>query len=177
MAYIRGQERMVTQTARDYLVAQLTILGWFGAVGTLPFGAQTPLTVTEEMPKVDGTIADNTVAITEGPVNDDQPGELGASGGGLWLTKYTLFVDVFGESLGIARAIASDVRAVMTGKLAGTNRYQLLTDYSQSPATPTTALLEFQDVQLIRPESQLYQKSWMAVKATLELQFNGIEHS
>lgn len=177
MSYIRGQERMVTQTTRDYVLAQLTTLGWFASPGSLPFGATAAITLTEEMPALDGAIVPNTVAFTEGTVPDDTPGEVGASGGGLWLTTYTYFFDVFGENISMARAIASDLRAILTGKLAGTNRFQLLTDYSLTPPAPSTALIEFKDVVLTRPENQLYQRNWMALKVTAELQYTGIEHS
>lgn len=177
MSYIRGQERSVAQTVHDYLLAQLTTLGWFAAVGSLPFGAQDAVTLTEEMPVVDGPILPNTVAFTMGVIPDDEPGELGASGGGLWLTTYTFFVDVFGENKSMARAIASDVRAVLAGKLAGTNRFQQLIDFSQTPPVLTAALIEFKDIESVEPTNQIYQRDWAAVKVTAELQFNGIEHS
>lgn len=172
MSYIRGQERMVYQTTYDYLYAQLTALGWFAAVGSLPFGATAAITLTEELPLVNTAVAANTVAFTEGKTTDDAAGEVGA---GLFLTTFTFFVDVYGENIGIAKAIASDVRAILTGKLTGTNRYQVLTDYSVTPNVPTTALIEYKDIEVERPLNQEFQRSWEVVKVTAELQWTGAE--
>lgn len=177
MAYIRNQERMVYQTILDYLTTQLTTLGWMAASpGPWPFGATTAVTIKEEVPNIEGAIPDNTVAYTMGTTPDDKPGEMGAGAGGLWLTEFTFFIDVFGENIGVAKAIASDVRAVLTGKLTGTNRNLTMTDYSQTPAAPSSANIEFTDVTMDRPVN-LTQRNWMTIKVTAELQYTGIENS
>jgi hypothetical protein len=179
MSYIRGQERMVIQTTIDYVTASLTTLGWFLTAGSLPYGAQYPVQIVDDLPDLEKAIAPNTVSIVEGKTLDDEPGELGASGGGLHLTKQVIFVDVFGENIGMAKAIAADVRAILTGKLDSpvTSRFQVLKDYSVNPAVGTTALIEYQDIEMDRPLNQEFQKTWMTLHVTAELQWTGHEHS
>ena len=138
MAYIRNQERMVYQTVLDYVRSQLDVLGWLATdPNLLPWGATVPLTWLEETPdpKLE-SLRPNTVAFAEGQVPDDIDLELGAAGGGLWSSEHTFFIDVYGESLGVAKALASDLRAVLTGRLPGTHRYQPMLDYSVVPAVP-----------------------------------------
>lgn len=131
MAYIRSQDRMVYQSVFDYVSAQLDALGWNSStVADLPFGATVPITLLEEQldPKLTA-MAPNTVAMSEGMQPDDAEGELGASYGGLWIIRHTLFIDVYGESIGVAKALSSDLRGMFTGKLPGTSRYLPMTDY------------------------------------------------
>lgn len=177
MAYLRSQERMVHQSVADLLETQLTLLGWTATdVDTLPFGATVPVTLVDQVP-TDGTaIAPNTVSLTEGAVPDDVEGELGCAAGGLWSASHTFFVDVYGESSGVAKALTSDLRAVFTGRLPGTSRTLALTDYSQSPPAPAPGhLLSFEDVEVDRPTNSPARVRWEVVKLTCVHLFNATE--
>lgn len=171
MSYIRGQERSVHQTLYTVLSSNLTTLGWIGSSGW-PFGASTGVTLVEEMPLVNTAVLPNTVAFTEGLNPDDKAGEIGAASGGLWLGEHTFFIDVLGESMGIAKAIRDDIKAIFGGRLSGTSRLIYLTDYSAAPPVQTDHLLEVTDIQTETPVNQsAYKANWITVKLTVEHQF------
>ena len=173
MAFIRSQERMVYQTVMDHLQTQLTALGWLGTdPNALPFGATVPLTWLEATPDPKLTaMAPNTVAFSEGDLPDDTEAELGASLGGLWTVNHTFFVDIYGESQGIAKALTADIRGILNGRLA--NRYQPMMDYSQTPVVEAPGhLLHFESVDVARPLNQPSQLRWEVVKATCVHEFN-----
>jgi hypothetical protein len=178
MAYIRSQDRMVYQSVFAYVSAQLNILGWKSStVADLPFGATVPITLLEEQldPKL-AAMAPNTVAMSEGAQPDDQEGELGASYGGLWIIRHTLFVDIYGESIGVAKALSSDLRGMFTGKLPGTSRYLPMTDYSLNPPAPAAGhMLRFEDVEVDRPLGGASKLRWEVVKATAVHEYNATE--
>lgn len=176
MVYIRNQDRMVYQTVYNHMVTQLGILGWNSA--TPPFGAQSAITILEEAPDFKGgAIQPNTVAMSEGAQPDDEEGELGASYGGLWIIKHTFFIDIYGESTGVAKALSSDLRGVFTGRLPGTSRYIRMIDYSLNPPAPAVDhLLRFEDVEIDRPMGGTPSKlRWEVVKATCVHQYNATE--
>lgn len=177
MAYIRNQDRMVYQSVVDLLQWQLNALGWNSPQP--PFGATVPITFIEETPDPKlGPMAPNTVAFSEGSSPDDAEGELGAAYGGLWIVRYTFFVDVYGESVGVAKALASDLRGVLTGRLPGTSRYTYLTDYTQNPPAPAPGhLLHFEDVEVDRPMGGLGKLRWEVVKATAVHEYDAVENS
>jgi len=175
MAYVRGQDRMVYQSIFAYVSAQLDTLGWNS--DTPPFGASVPITLLEEQldPKL-GAMAPNTVAMSEGAQPDDIEGELGASYGGLWIIRHTLFIDVYGESIGVAKALSSDLRGVFTGRLPGTSRYLPMTDYSLNPPAPAPGhMLRFEDVEVDRPLGGPSKLRWEVVKATAVHEYNATE--
>jgi hypothetical protein len=166
---------MVYQSIFDYMTAQLDALEWNSS--TPPFGASVPITLLEEQldPKL-GAIAPNTVAMSEGMQPDDEEGELGASYGGLWIIRHTLFVDVYGESIGVAKALSSDLRGIFTGRLSGTSRYLPMTDYSLNPPAPAPGhLLHFEDVQVDRPLGGPSKLRWEVVKATAVHEYSASE--
>jgi hypothetical protein len=174
MAFIRNQERMVYQTVYDHLKTQLTALDWLQTtVTSLPFGATVPVTLLQEVPDPKlGNLAPNTVAFTEGTSPDDEEGELGASYGGLWSTTHTFFIDVYGESIGIAKALTSDISAILKGRLSGTARTIPMVDQSLvPPADAVGHLLSFEDVEVNRPLAQ-GQLRWEVVKVTCVHQYN-----
>lgn len=178
MAYLRNQERMVYRTVYDYVVGQLATLNWASSTpANLPFGATTPVVIIEDVPDPKlTTLVPNTVAFTQGSTPDDKEGELGASNGGLWSTDHTFFIDIYAESVGVGKALASDLRAILTGRLTGTNRYQLVNDYSVFPAVPAPGhLLHFEDVEVSRPESSTYKLHWEIVKLTAVHEFSASE--
>jgi hypothetical protein len=173
MSYIRGQERMVYQAVHDYLHAQLDALGWFSA--TPPFNATSPVTLLEYIPDKTGPAQPNTVAFTSG-VEEDSDGELGNAGGGLHLTEYVFFIDIYGESQGVAKALASDVKAILSGRLPGSSRYHQLTDYSQSPPAPAEGhVFHFEHIEVHRPAGQEFKRNWEVVKVTVIHEYNAVE--
>ena len=177
MAYIRNQDRMVYQSVADLLQSQLQQLGWTSA--TPPFGATVPITFLEEVldPKL-SAMAPNTVAMTEGIQPDDTEGELGAAFGGLWEIRHTFFMDVYGENISVAKAISSDIRGILTGRLPGTSRYLYLTDYSLvPPAAATDHTLRFEDVEVDRPLGGAGKLRWEVVKATAVHEYVATENN
>lgn len=178
MTYLRGQDAHVIETVRLYMLDRLTNLGWFAAVGSLPFGAQFPLTLIDYIPEQTGqVVAQNTVAFTDGHTGDDEEFELGAASGGLFVTETVLFFDVYGETQGIALRIANDIKAILTGKLPGCRRYQYLRDFTFNPAgVITDSLIHFENVTRERPQAADYKRHWQVVKATVHCEFNTSEY-
>src|SRR5206468_8656570 len=93
----------------------LYMLGWLNLdVSQLPFGATTAVTIVEETPEPKlGPMAPNTIAFSEGNVPDDAEGELGAASGGLYSVDHTFFIDIYGESVGVAKALSSAIRGIL----------------------------------------------------------------
>lgn len=179
MAYLRGQERIVYRGIVDHVrTGLLASLGWAGTGSPLqrPYGAAYPLTFTELAldPKLT-TLDPNTIGFSEGLTPDEVEEELGANWGGLVSTSHTLFVDVYGENQSIAKAITSDIRAILIGRL-GFERYLPLLD-PRDPAHPAIPghLIHFEDVQVDYPavgsSSKLH---WAVVKATAVHEYSGI---
>lgn len=175
MAFIRGQERMVSQTLGEYLLVQLDVLNWFDP--TPPFGASAPLTLLDYVPPAHEQLNPNTLAMTQGPELTEEEGELGAAGGGLWVAPMVFFLDVYGESQGVAKALTSDLKAILTGKLTGTSRYQQMKDYSVTPAVPAPGhFLHFENVLVEDPSNQSHQRTWRVVKFEVHHEFNASEY-
>jgi hypothetical protein len=178
--YVRGQERLVYQTVYDYLFAQMTALGWFSTPA--PFNAASPISqILEYVPQKDQALAPNTIAFTTGHELPDKEQELGASGGGLWQTDHIFFIDIYGESQGIAKQLSSDIKAILTGRLPGTNRFQHVTDYTATSGTsgfPSVAghLIHFTDVEVETPVNQDSKRNWRVVKVTVEHQYQALEY-
>lgn len=185
MAFIRGQERLVYESVKDYLIAQLTSLGWINelidpaATPTPVFGpyaATSSVTLLDSIPLKTTTLADNTVAFTSGQEPKDREGEVGASLGGLWVTDHIFHVDIFGENQGIAKAIQSDIRAVLTGRLEGSSRYVPFTDKTTQPSTvPDGHLLHFEDIETDTPLDQFWKQDWRVVHLTAVHEYSAQE--
>lgn len=175
MAYIRGQERLAYKTLGEYLLVQLNVLGWFNTAA--PYGAVGPLSLLEYVPARHEELQDNTLALTEGPQLKDEEGEMGAATGGLWSSPTIYFIDLFGESLGVTRALASDVKAILQGRLPGTNRYQPIKDHTQ-PGAPLAPghYLHFEDVEVDSPSADGYKRTWRVVKVTAHHIYSASEY-
>jgi hypothetical protein len=174
MAYIRGEERFVTEEVIDRVRTGMRVgMGYNGAGldGGLPWGAKYPLTFVEAPPdpltagaKVE-TVAPNTVAISEGRLPPDEEQELGSR---LVETVYTFFVDIYGEDRAIARCIALDVRALFTDRVEGYPSNIPLRDWRDN-ARPGLAghRVRFEDVELDYPSvGNPTKMHWAVVKVT-----------
>lgn len=175
MAFIRGQERMVSQTLGEYLLVQLDVLNWFDLAP--PFGASAPLTLIDYVPAAHAELEPNTLAMTQGPELTEEEGELGAASGGLWVAPMVFFLDVYGESQGIAKQLTSDLKAILSGKLTGTSRYLPMKDWSQMPAVEATGhMLHFENILVEDPPNQAHQRTWRVVKFEVHHEFNASEY-
>lgn len=184
MAYVRGQERLVYESVNDYLKSQLTALGWINsginpqAMPTPvlgPFASTVSVTLLDAIPLKTAVLADNSVAFTSGQEKDVE-GEVGASLGGLWITNHVFHIDIFGESQGIAKAIQADIRALLTGRLAGSSRYIPLMDKTVSPnVVLNDHLLHFEDVETDTPLDQAWKQDWRVVHLTAVHEYNAQE--
>ncbi len=175
MAFIRGQERLVFRALGEYLLVQLDALGWFDVAG--PYGSEGPLTLLDYVPARHEELKANTLALTEGPQLTDEEGELGAAHGGLWTSPTVFFIDLYGESLGVTKALASDVKAILCGRLPGTNRYQQIKDHTQ-PGAPYAPghYLHFEDVEVETPDQEGYKRTWRVVKVTAHHIYSASEY-
>lgn len=175
MAFIRGQERMVSQTVGEYLLFALDALDWFDV--NPPYGASAPLTLIDYVPAAHVELEPNTLAMTQGPELVEEEGELGAAGGGLWIAPMVFFLDVYGENQGVAKALTSDLKAILTGRLSGTNRYQQMKNYSVTPAVLAAGhWLHFEEVLVEDPPNQAHQRTWRVVKFEVHHEFNANEY-
>lgn len=174
MAFIRGQERLVFRAMGEYLLVQLDALGWFNAQA--PYGAVGPLTLLDYVPAKHEELKSNTLALTEGPELRDEEGELGAAHGGLFITPTVYFIDIYGESLGVTQALCSDVKAILQGRLPGTNRYQQVKDHTQvgAPYAPGH-YIHFDDIEVETPSDQGYKRTWRVVKVMVHHEYNATE--
>lgn len=166
MAWVRGQERFVTELVTRQLKTRLLgDLQWDGVeLGHLPYGAQVPLTFIEMRPdpKLE-PMGKNIVALSAGRMPDDEDQEMG---GYLQSTRHTFFVDIYAESSSISRVLAADVRSIFTGRAPGCCRMLMLPNYADAgePYLPGH-LIEFEDVEVDFPEG-LGQGHWAVVKLT-----------
>lgn len=170
MAWLRGQERLVySRVYRHVRQWMLVEFGWDGALlGRMPYGAGKPLTM-QDMPIVNRgnvPIQPNAVAFTEGAMPDDTDLEIG---GGLQETKHTIFIDIFGETISMSKAIAGDLRSILIGRPEGCSRYLTLLD-AQGNTVPGH-LIHFEDVEVAFPDG-LDQPNWGVVKATAVHEWN-----
>lgn len=176
MAYVRGQAAYVEETLRRYLTTQLAALDWMASdPADLPYGATKPVTLIDYVPKKEAPIEENTVAMTCGDEGDDDEAEMGASGGGLHRTERVYFIDIFGEGPGIALRLADDIKAILTGKLPDTLRYQQVLD-PVNGGTLGGHILHFENVQRTKPVAQDFKRDWQVVKVTVIHEYNATEY-
>lgn len=168
MAYLRGQERFVLQGMLEFLRERLDALGWMTpdvGTGLYAYGAVTPVTIIDHVLAENADIPQNTIAMTQGEIPDEDEAELGSGLGGLWRAEHYVFIDIWGENQGIAKSIQADVLAILRGRLPLTSRSILLKDYSLAvPVAAAGHSIEFEEVHGTTPERQPYKKDWRSVK-------------
>ncbi len=158
---MRFRQRHVQQTVVDYVIFEMTALGWVGP--SVPFGG-TPLSFIEADPEdaLAGLVG-NTLAISMGDEDEDVIEEMG---GGFYSVQTPLFLDVFAEKHAIAVSIASDVKDLF-------NRGKQLKVYNYSTGVPveSTEHIEFdQVVGPLKPQAAAMstdnvRRHWRVVKA------------
>lgn len=145
----RFRSRHALESIARYLKQQLIAYKWGDAALPLTDAVNTninfhgtPVTYLSVTPDESGTdVAPNTVVVSlEGSSRDDEQ-ELGANYGGLYAVTYSLYVDVYGESMSVARSIADDVKVLLAK-----GRYLTVFDFSASPPVATTEQIQFDDI-------------------------------
>jgi hypothetical protein len=163
MAHLRHSSRHVHATVVRYVRAQLTTLGWIGPEEATPFGATPVELISAHPPEWDETsrLEAGTVAVTLG---DERMPDLEELGGPLSTVEHPIFVDIFMDNESIALALALDVRDIFLGRLAGTQRWLPVLDFTQTPPAEVDGWhIEFEDITRVRPEGQT---NWQVVKVT-----------
>jgi len=171
MAYLRHSARHVQQSILDRVEAGLLADGWLGP--EVPFGADAVVWMPRRMSESElVSVTGNLVAVSFGGEDDDIPQELG---GGVTLIQHVILVDVIGSDDSISLAIASDVKDRLAG-LAGTSRFEPVYNYTVTPRTPVLGwLIEFENVQRVRPQSEDYRRLWNVVTADANVYLTGNE--
>lgn len=163
MTYLRHAPRHVHHTVAKHIETQLTGLGWTDAA-TTPYGAK-PAKVTK-IPAIAGTqltstVTAGTVAVTLG---DEYGPDLEEMGGYLTSQEYPIFVDVFQDTDAAALTLASDIRDILLGRIAGTTRWLDVIDQSTKAPVPGWKI-ELDDVDRVSPETAMPLR-WQVVKVT-----------
>jgi hypothetical protein len=167
---LRFRPRHVHKTLADHVEAQLASLGWVNA----PVNFDTvPITFLEFQPDEAGKeIKANTVAITLGDEEPDQPMEMGASTGGLWEVVFPVFVDVYGANAAIATSIASDVKGILSDLALNLRDYTSVADGTE---TAEIIWVEREQVFVERPAASMgspdIRRYWRVVKAPASVRF------
>jgi len=90
--------------------------------------------------------------------------------------RWAEFSVLRGQKLLVARSLAADVRAILTGRLSGTSRYQPLTDYSlPTPVVAVGHVIHFEDVETETLPTETYKRAWRVVKMTACHEYNAVE--
>jgi hypothetical protein len=172
MTALRFRARHVHRTVYEYVIGELTSLGWpdaaTAAAGAVVNFGSTPVTVLESTPDANGVaVAANTLVIT---VGDEPAARSQELGDGLRMIAFPVYVDIFGANQGIATSIASDVKTLFE------NRYMYVTDFTADPPVPSQEYLEFDsdDVSISRPPVQGasdFRRYWRIVNAVAQVYY------
>ena len=172
MTFLRHSGRHVHKTVADYLLAQLTALGWTDP-DTTPFGA-TPVTLITR-PVVMGNNLDRetiTAGLVSVTLGDELLTEMEELGGPLAAQGYPFFVDIFGDNEAVTTALATDVRDIFMGRFAGTARWLKLFDGATGDQVEGWSM-EIDDVERVRPETT-QPVFWQTVKFTATCYFQEV---
>lgn len=167
MVWLRHSLRHIHRSTFDYVVDQMTALGWVGP--TVPFGTL-PITFMSEYPQefdvTKARLAANRVAVTMGTEDEPEWLELG---GVLAAQRMPCFADIYADSEGVAAAISTDIKDCLLGRFPGTSRRIDVMDYSQSPAVAVPGWkIEFLNVERIPVEGR---PEGMTVRFVVETTF------
>jgi hypothetical protein len=175
MSYLRHASRHVLASVMLTVQDGLDTLGWMDA-GTLPFGSKYAAVVHfSDAPAIAGDkladeVAAGLVAVTLGP---EFPVDMDELGGPLARQDYPIFFDVFQPEYATTTALANDIRDILMGRVAGTNRYVVIKDQTDD-STVLGWTCELTDVEIVRPELRL-PLHWQVVKVTAEVHFPEVQ--
>lgn len=176
MTWLRHAGRHVHHTCANYMTEQLEALGWLDDDATnRPWGSTqveiwTKPAVSDEGP-VD-QLRSGIVAITLG---DEFSPELQELGGPLSYQSYPLFIDCFHDTEETTLALATDVRDIFMGRLPGTVTSMPVLNQTDQVAVPGW-MMEFEDIERIRPENGRVKLHWQVVKVTAETYFQEVRY-
>jgi len=171
MTYLRHASRHVHHTVANHLKARLDALGWTDAA-TTPFGATPAKIITTSAvvgTQLDSKVTAGTIAVTLGDEFGPDPQELG---GPFTSQEYPIFVDVFQDTSTAALTLASDIRDIFLGRVAGSRRWLDVVDQSTKQPVPGWKI-ELDDVDRVSPETAMPLR-WQVVKVTAIAYFNDV---
>lgn len=149
------RDRLIFESIRNNVVAELTTLGWFGA------GREhTAITIVDEFPDDNDEVALNTLAFSlgDGAGYDRELGNNDES------HEMTMFIDFFAEDDAVGRHLRGDIYAYLRA-----NDQQPVYDYSTggNPQFGTVEVLA--DIEKRKPERAVnkWQKHWYVVSFTV----------
>lgn len=156
---MRHRQRHLHKTVVEYLRTELTALDW----DTGLFGTPGITLIDYEPIEAGVTPVYNTVAVSIGDQLADREWELG----GLLVTGYALFIDVYPSSEPVGIALADDIKDLLT------NVAIPLKDFtSDADGVETSFQIEFEDVLvevLTSAATTLDKRLWRSVKSIAHL--------
>lgn len=176
MTWLRHAGRHVHASVMNEVRDQLTTLGWLAA-DSLPFGTANADVVTlVDTPAFAGDAL--AQAITSGVVSctlgDEMPPMEEELGGPLSVQEYPLFFDVFQKTDAAAKALASDIRDILLGRLPGTRRWLPL--INQVTNTEVVGWrIELDDVERVGPHATI-PLHWQVVHVTASAYFPEVQY-
>ena len=176
MSWLRHAGRHVHHTAANYLKDQLDTLGWTAAdAEDRPWGLTqvelwTKPAVTDE--GLVEAVRSGIVAITLG---DEADSTLQEMSGPLATQDYPLFINVFHDTEESTLALATDIRDIFKGRLPDTNSSLPVLNQADQVAVPGW-VMEFNDIERVRPDSGRIKLHWQVVKVTAETYFQEVRY-
>jgi hypothetical protein len=168
VASTRFRSRHVHRTVAEFLHEKLRELGWVN--DPVNFGAK-PVIFREIQPDENGLAVEaNTVSVSAGDLGTEAESQLG---GGIYEVVIPFFIDVYGESSGVAQSIGEDLK-----EQVGYGRILPLLDWSdvQLPIPAYGAYIEFENATgPERPQaSQVsadFRRNWRVVKVEAHVHY------
>lgn len=161
--YLRHATRHIHHTVADHIEEQLTILGWMGGAGPVPFNSA-PVVVR----RTSGPAKDVEAQQVRISIGDEQHPTSLELGGPLTEQELPIFVDIFMDSDGTAVALACDVRDILLGRVGGKRSLPVIDQVNDTPVPGWR--IELDDVVRVTPEHVLAMH-WQIVKVTAVTRF------
>lgn len=170
--FSRHLEATIQNLVHDHLVTT----GWLPAPNQVGFetlfGAKPVVFQRDRLDESTLTAVEpNLVAVSFGNQSDDVPQEVG---GGLITQEHVVFVDVIAENLGIALALAEDVRDLMVGKTVA-GRYFRIVDQVTTTLV-AGAYGHWFEVFREPADRELANARWQTLRATVEVHMPGSDY-
>ena len=161
MTVVGGQrDRLVHDSLYWMIKDSLTDLGWFDPARKIK-----PVSILAEPVPEDTKLQPNIIAVSDESTMMDEV-EMGR--GDLKEYRWEYWVDIYGESLPIAKHLAGDVRAILEGKINSIGRSRpYVTVYDYALATPMEIFeCEIDNIQYDRSRfyTKPFQKYWYMLR-------------